>query len=310
MKFSAAVDRFLDDFQAEGRINSRNTILAYRTKLDHLTETVSNRDPSKVGPDDVKQALGRWEGNSRRQAHAIYRSFFRWCMTERIRTNNPAEMVRATKGRKPQVARLTKDEVAQLLTVSNENRRDRWVAHLGCCAGLRSQEIRGLQGRHLARPGFIWVSPQIGKGRRERWVPITADLEPVVQEMLAFVTGLDEYVLPGRRSAGHPTPAHMYDTDKMLAASTLYRQVVALGEKAGIAVKVTPHAMRHCFATYVARHTGIQTAQALLGHADISTTQRYTAGPTLDELAVSLHGFSYFHGTPVPMHARKEGDTA
>lgn len=307
MKLSSAIDQFLADFQAEGRITSRNTELAYRTKLKHLGDTVQNRDPAKVGPDDVKRALGRWEGNSRRQAHAIYRSFFRWAMTEQIRTTNPAEMVRPTKSRKPQVARLTRDEVAQFLNISNENRRDRWVAHLGCCAGLRSQEIRGLQGRHLARPGFIWVSPQIGKGRRERWVPITADLRPVVDEMLAFVTGLDEYVLPGRRSSGHPHPGHMYDTDKQLAASTLYKQVIGLGERAGIAVKVTPHAMRHCFATYVARHTGIQTAQALLGHADISTTQRYTAGPTLDELQVALHGFSYFH-TAVPMQAQKEGD--
>jgi site-specific recombinase XerD len=100
----------------------------------------------------------------------------------------------------------------------------------------------------------------------------------------------------------------MYDTDKQLAASTLYKQVIALGERAGIAVRVTPHAMRHCFATYVARHTGIQTAQALLGHADISTTQRYAAGPTLDELAVSLHGFSFYSTSPLPMQPGKEAN--
>lgn len=308
MKFGRAVDEYIRDMKAEGRLNSDNSLLAYRTKLDHLEHVVLNRDPAKVGPDDIKRALGRWEKNSRRQAHAIYRSFFRWCMTENIRATNPADMVRPTRGTKPQVARLTRAEVAKLLTVSNENRRDRWVAHLGCCAGLRSQEIRGLQGKHLVRPGFIWVSATIGKGQRERWVPVTADLEPAVNEMLAFVTGLDEYVLPGRRSSGHPHPGHMYDTDKMLAASTLYKQVVGLGERAGIAVKVTPHSLRHCFATYAAKHTGIQTAQALLGHADISTTQRYTAGPTLDELQVALHGFSYFRTAPVPMQSREKGN--
>src|SRR3954469_21067965 len=148
MRFGRAVDQFIADFTAEGRINSPNTALAYRTKLDHLEAVVQNRDPAKVGAKDVKKALERWDGNSRRQAHAISRSFFRWAMTEQIRATNPADMVRPTKGTKPSVARLTKPEVAQLLRASESSYRDKWVAHLGCCAGLRSQEIRGLQGRH------------------------------------------------------------------------------------------------------------------------------------------------------------------
>jgi site-specific recombinase XerD len=61
--------------------------------------------------------------------------------------------------------------------------------------------------------------------------------------------------------------------------------------------------MRHLFSTYVARHGGILVAKALLGHADISTTQRYTDAPTLDELAISLHGFSFFGAVPQPKGA-------
>ncbi len=303
MKFSAAVDAYIADLQAEGRINSPHTTLAYRTKLEHLGEVVENRDPAKVGAADVKAALARWDGASRRQAHAVYRSFFRWAVYEQLRTTNPADMVRPTKVKAPQIARLTREETAMLLRASMDRRRDRWAAHLGCCAGLRSQELRGIQGRNFARPGFVTVSPDIGKGARMRVVPITADLEPIVTEILTLV-GIDEYVLPGQRSAGYPTPAVMRDSGKVLSASALYRQIVALGERAGIGVRVTPHSMRHSFATYVARHAGIRAAQSLMGHADISTTQGYTDAPTLDELAISLHGFTYFGA--IPSHTTQE----
>jgi site-specific recombinase XerD len=293
MKFTAAIDLFVADFASEGRINSPHTELAYRTKLEHLASVVDNRDPAKVGDRDVKRALSRWEGNSRRQAHAIYRSFFAWTVYEKIRVTNPADMVRPTKTKQPQIARMTREETAIFLRASNDRRRDRWAAHLGCCAGLRSQELRGAQGRHFTRPGFVWVSPEIGKGGRERWIPITADLEPIVEEILTLV-GLDEYVLPGQRSHGHPAPEIMRDTKRPVSPSALYKQIVALGRRSGIGVHVSPHSMRHSFATYVARHAGIRVAQSVLGHADVSTTQSYTEQPTLDELAVSLHGFSYF----------------
>jgi integrase/recombinase XerD len=295
--FREAIHAFIADWRAEGRINSALTERIYRAKLEHLAAAVDDRDPALVTGADLKRALGRWEGESRRQAHAVYRSFFRWAMTEDLRDSNPADMVRQTRPRAPQIARLTREEGARLLVASRPHRRDRWLVHLGCCAGLRAKELRGLQGRHFVRPGFVWVSADIAKGAKERWVPVIADLEPIVEEILTL-TGLEDYVLPGQRSAGHPTPDIMRDTRRAIGASTLYRRVVDLGVAAGIGVHVTPHSMRHLFSTYVARHGGILVAKALLGHADISTTQRYTDAPTLDELAISLHGFSFFGAVP------------
>jgi site-specific recombinase XerD len=58
-----------------------------------------------------------------------------------------------------------------------------------------------------------------------------------------------------------------------------------LGQRAGIHAHITPHSMRHAFGDHVARYAGIKNAQALLGHADVGTTQMYTGAPTLDELA-------------------------
>jgi integrase len=265
-----------------------------------LAEAVGNRGPELVGPEDIKRALMRWQGNSRIHAHAVYRSFFKWAMTEHIRTNNPADMVRATRRREPEVGRLTRSEVVELLAASQERRRDRWVAHLGVCAGLRSQELRGLQGRHFARTGWVWVDRAIGKGGKERWVPILTDLVPIVDEITTLV-GIDEYVIPGRRTLDPPfNTVQRDDPGKPSAASSIYRQVVTLGQRAGLPTKVTPHVLRRAFAEHVARLAGLRVAQALLGHASVETTTLYTEVPTLDELAISVRGFSFYDVANLP----------
>jgi len=301
MKLTSAIDSFLADAQREGRINSRNTLDAYAAALYLLADDVGNRDPAKIGVADIKRWLDRWPNpNTRVQRHAIANSFFDHARYEGWCKGNIARDVRPARRRQPVVSRITREETARLLEVSNDRRRDRWVAHLGCCAGLRSQEIRGLQGRHFARPGFVWVSQDIGKSGKERWIPATADLAPVIEEILTLI-GLEEHVIPGQRSAGHPTPEIMRDVNRGVSASALYKQVVALGRRADMAVKVTPHTLRRSFATYVTKHAGIRVARSLMGHEEIGTTQKYTNEPTLDELAISLHGFSFF-GAEVPRH--------
>jgi integrase len=94
--------------------------------------------------------------------------------------------------------RLTESEVVLALQAAQWV-RERRAIFLGLCAGLRNAELRGLQGRHFARDGVVWVSSDIAKGRRERFVPVTHDLVPVVDEIRANVA-VDEYVLPAQRS--------------------------------------------------------------------------------------------------------------
>jgi hypothetical protein len=206
---------------------------------------------------------------------------------------------------------MTRDEIVRLLTVATETkadrRRDYWLAHLGCCAGLRSQEILGLQGRHFARPGWIEVTEDLGKGAKARSIPVLKDLEPVVVEILTF-TELDEYVLPGRTSLNPPEhTVHREHPHKRLSASALYKQTVALGERAGLSGRLTPHCLRRAFAEHVARSAGLRVAQALLGHASVETTTLYTERPSLDELAVTVQGFSFFY--PASKEAQTHHDS-
>lgn len=319
MRFSAAVDSYIEDMNRAGRFRSAHTELAYRTKLERLGEQVRNRDPRTVGRSDVRVVLAHWTNpNSQRQAHAIFAAFFDWCMTEprdrsereMIVKRNPARTIQRARSTRPQVYRMSRDEVVRFLDASNDKRRDRWVAHLGCCAGLRSQEIRGLQGRHFVRPGWVWVSRDISKGDRERWVPILTDLEPVVDEILLQV-GHGEFVVPGQRSSGHPSPSIMRDTRKQVSASAVYKQVIAIGERAGVIGRVTPHIMRHAYGDHIARYAGLRIAQALMGHERVDTTaSTYVDRVDLDEIAAQVRGFSYRRTSVIDLPSAPSTQTA
>jgi len=291
VRFDVAIDQFIADMRAQARINSDHTETAYRTALTQHAEDVANRDPAKTGREDVKRTLAHWRHpNSRNQRHAILRSFYDWCMEEGHRRDNPARQVRKARASKPQMYRLTRGETLALLDASKQDRRDRWVAYLGILAGLRSQELRGLQGRHLQRDGWVWVSPDIGKGRVERWVPVLAELDPVVAEIRALVA-IDGFVFPGQRRADPPHGTRMVDTNRPQSASALHRRVVRLGQAAGIAGRVTPHSLRHAFGDLIARHAGARVAQVLMGHASIETTVgTYLGAVSLDEIALAVAG--------------------
>jgi integrase len=291
IRLDHAIDQFVSDMRAQGRIRSAHTELAYRTKLELHARDVLNRDPAKTGRDDIKRTLGRWEHpNSRNQAHAILRSFYDWAMEEGIRTTNPARQVRTARKKDPDVFRLTRAETMHVLEISRNNRRDRWTAHLGILAGLRAQEIRLLQGRHITRDGWIWVSSDIAKGEKERWVPVVEELQPIVLEIRQLI-GLDAYVLPGRRNSSPPGVGPMVEVSSPQSASALYRRCVRLGRKAGLPADLTPHVLRRAFGDLIARHAGPRAAQVAMGHASIQTTvDTYLSGLSLDELALAFSG--------------------
>lgn len=300
MKLTSAGDSFITDMQRMGRLRGPNSEDSYRRKLRYLAEDVGNRDPSKVGRNDIKRYLSRWPNpNSQAQAHGVAVSFFDWCQEEGFCKYNPARQVRRAKRTKPDTYRMTRGEVRRFLKAASEpNRtRDKWVAYLLCCAGLRSAELRSLKGRHFHREGWVWV--EHGKGDKQRWVPVLDDLEPVVAEILTTV-GPDDFVFPGRRVANPPWNTEIVvDSSKPIAASSLYKQVVALGERAAIAGRVTPHVARHSFGDHVAKYAGLRVAQALMGHEDVNTTAgTYTSRPSLDELAAQVRGFSFRSEVP------------
>ncbi|HXH35731.1 MAG TPA: tyrosine-type recombinase/integrase [Plantibacter sp.] len=295
MTFRQAAAIYITDMRGEGRLTSARSERTYWDLLMLHAEDVGNRDPRTIGRDDVKRTLRRWSNpNTQRTRRATLVSFYDWCMEEGYRKDNPARQTRRPKARKPTVYRLTRDEAAAMLRAA-EGQQERRAIHIGICTGLRSQELRGLQRHHFERPGFVWVSPDIGKGGKERYVPVIADLQPLVAEVLGHL-GPAEFVLQGssgnRRAGARKLGPELYP-DRPMAPVSLYRLVGRVGERAGIRASVHPHLMRHAFGDHVARSTGLSVAQALLGHADVGTTRGYVDGSTLDELAAAVTNLSF-----------------
>jgi integrase len=215
MRFADAIDEFIDDMRLQGRINSDSTERSYRGTLYKHADDVGNRDPRKVGRDDVKRTLARWKHpNTRATCRAALVSFYRWMVEEGMRGTNPAEQTRRPRRRPAATYRLSRQEVHKLLAAAR-GVRERRAIYLGVYAGLRRGELLGLQGRHFQRERSIWVSEDIAKNRKERWMPVPEPLYPVTEEIRATL-GIDDYVFPaqrggipvsaGRRSTSSSTP--------------------------------------------------------------------------------------------------------
>lgn len=309
MTFRQAIDEFMRDQRTSGRINSPQTEKRYLHALWAHADDVDNRSPHTTNRDDVKRTLRRWpHPNTQRTSRSVLVSFYRWCVEEGIRPSNPAEQTRRPKRKPAKVYRLTRQE-AQAILQAPVSIIERRAVDLGILAGLRSQELRGLQGRHFRRPGFVWVSPDIGKGGRERYVPVLPELAATWQDIARSVAD-DEYVLPAQRWRDPGTNKQQRSlATRPMSAQGLYYLVGRVAKRAGISEHVHPHLLRHAHGDHIAKHAGLLIAQAMLGHASVQTTRdTYVGQVTLDDLAEALAGFSFSYppgeGAIQPVEAR------
>lgn len=224
--------------------------------------------PAAVTDDDLIAWLARedWAPNTRRCALASLRVFFGWLHATGRRDDNPAATLPNVRGivGKPRPV----PERALRLAVLAAGDRERLMLALGACAGLRRAEIATLRGDCLERDLEGWSLRIVGKGGRERIVPVSDDLAAMVE---ARGTGwtfpgqmrADGTPVRGDRAAGHLSPARVGELVSALLPDGW-----------------TTHTLRHRFASAAYRaDRDIRAVQELLGHASVATTQVYTAIP-------------------------------
>jgi integrase/recombinase XerC len=197
---------------------------------------------------------------------ATMRSCFRFLARRGMVATNPARQVASPRLPKRLPTFLPKDESKELLDAPVEDsaagRRDRALLELLYASGLRVAECCGLDLEDLdRRHGTVRV---VGKGRKERMVPVGD----------AALTALDEY-LDGRGGTGGPLFRN--PRGGRLTTRSVHRIVRRRAREAGIVRRVTPHTLRHTFATHLlGEGADLRLIQELLGHSRLSTTQRYT----------------------------------
>jgi integrase/recombinase XerC len=194
------------------------------------------------------------------------RSFYKYLMREQIISSNPAKAVATPKAEKPLPTALTVDEAFRLMESPKEKERlrDRAILELLYSSGLRVSELVGLDGNHLdLELGIVKV---MGKGRKERIVPVG---KKAMEALKAYLTD--------RGHVEANAPIFLNTRGGRLTSRSVGRLVKKYSRQSGVFRKISPHSLRHTFATHLLdAGADIREIQEMLGHTSLSTTQRYT----------------------------------
>jgi integrase/recombinase XerC len=194
------------------------------------------------------------------------RSFYKYLVREQVVSSNPAKNVATPKAEKPLPTALTVDEAFRLMEspMEREQLRDRAILELLYSSGLRVSELVGLDGNRLDQElGIVKV---MGKGRKERIVPVGK------KAMEALKTYLKD-----RGHVEPNAPIFVNPSGGRLTSRSVGRLVKKYTRDSGVFRKISPHSLRHTFATHLLdAGADIREIQEMLGHASLSTTQRYT----------------------------------
>ncbi len=254
---------------------SPHTVRGYLADLRQFLAFVGAGGPAAVRIETIRHWLrtldGRTDRNSIARKLAAVRGLFRFLVDTQRLAHDPSAAVATPKTARKLPAHLTLDDVDRLLATPRADRllglRDRAILELLYSSGLRVSELTGLDWEHLdADAGLVRV---LGKGRKERVVPVG---RPALRALETYRTAAAGAGWPAARGAvfrnargGRLTPRSV--------GRLVDRHVLA----SGTTTKATPHALRHTFATHLlGAGADLRAIQELLGHASLSTTQRYT----------------------------------
>jgi integrase/recombinase XerD len=277
-----SVAAYLGALQSE-RGASRNTLAAYRRDLADFLRFLTTRGlpPGAVEPDDViswlerLRARGLAPASVARRLSAI-RGFYRHLMREGEVRRDPTEHLDAPRVPRPLPRALSRETTARLVEAPDTRHpaglRDRAILELLYATGMRASECMGLRLEDLNLAAGYAVCT--GKGAKQRLVPVGA-------EAIAWVRRYLRDVRPRatrRRDCGR---LFVNPRGGPLSRQSLWTLVRRAAATAGLARRVSPHVLRHSFASHLLQGgADLRAVQAMLGHADISTTQIYTHLPT------------------------------
>jgi integrase/recombinase XerD len=301
------VEAFLDHLVVERGV-SRHTVAAYRRDLyryaDHLTRA-GVTDPSAVTPEMIREYAMRLREGTRdatgtgwaepplgaasvARAVVAVRSLHRFGHAEGITAVDPAAAVKPPRPARRLPKALSLDQVQAMLDVPATDTelglRDRALLEVLYGTGARISEAVGLDVDDVSRlldvprgaptPGLRLL----GKGRKERMVPLGSYARAALEAYLVRAR-------PGLARHGPGTPALFLNArGGRLSRQSAWTILQTIAQQAGITAEVSPHTLRHCFATHLLDGgADVRVVQELLGHASVTTTQIYTL-VTVDHL--------------------------
>lgn len=275
---SEQIERFLDALWMERGL-SANTLAAYRLDLQGflIWLTAQGSDLATAQREQILQFLaGRVASGMRPRSTArqlsSLRRFYRWLLAAGVRGDDPSLRVEMPKLGRSLPKSLTENEVECLLaapdTTTPLGLRNRCMLEVMYASGLRVSELVTLRVDQLnLRQGVLRV---IGKGNKERLVPLG-------EESIGWV---ERYVQEARPATLEQKSSPILFVTRRgdgMTRHAFWHIIKRLAQQAGISKPLSPHTLRHAFATHLLNHgADLRVVQMLLGHSDISTTQIYT----------------------------------
>jgi integrase/recombinase XerD len=274
----ASIDRFVDALWIEDGL-SANTLAAYRRDLEGYARWLHEHAAKAVDASSEADLRGyiaerhpQSKSSSANRRLTVFKRYFRWAVREHLVAADPTLKLMPAKAMMRNIKLLSEAQVEALLGAPDVSTplglRDRTMMELMYASGLRVSELVTLQSVHVGlNEGVLRVT---GKGAKERLVPFGAVAHEWLVRYLKEARG---EILGGQQSdalfvtaRGGPMTRQMFWTLIKKHAFT-----------AGITVPLSPHTLRHAFATHLLNHgADLRAVQLLLGHADISTTTIYT----------------------------------
>lgn len=273
------VESFLDVLRVERNL-AKNTVESYRRDLLHFVAFIEGKrrkgllDLSEI---DLREFLSHeydrgQKGRSTARRLTTLRMFYRHGLKEKWLEHDPTVNVDLPKIGRALPHYLTQEEIDSLLAqpdlTTPLGRRDRAMLELLYASGLRVSELVGLASGdvHLDM-GFVRV---LGKGSKERLVPVGRSALGYLKEYL-------ELARPALTKKRLSDSLFLSNRGSKMTRQQFFLLLKAYAKKAGIKKDVSPHKLRHSFATHLLSHgADLRSVQAMLGHADLATTQVYT----------------------------------
>ncbi|MCX7104710.1 MAG: site-specific tyrosine recombinase XerD [Methylococcales bacterium] len=291
MSSTDLIDQFLDAVWVEQGL-SKNTLSAYSSDLRIFAKWLSDKSMLDVDKGDLSRFLAAryTAGIGNRSTARILsslRRFYGYYIRENSLIIDPTLLIESPHIGRPLPISLSELDVELLLNapeVTNTNGfRDKTMLEVLYATGLRVSELVGLKFEQISfRQGVVRI---IGKGNKERLVPVG-------EEAMSW---LEAYMIQARKKLlGERQCDYLFVTNRGdgMTRQAFWHIIKRHAKKAGISKVLSPHTLRHAFATHLLNHgADLRVVQLLLGHADLSTTQIYThiARERLKELHSKFH---------------------
>ena len=281
MEIATAIAAFLTHVRVEKGL-SPNTVSAYRRDLLKFDEFAKKKKLTleSVSRDDLVDFLAslyRQKLESRTVARNLVtmRNFFRFALVQELRAEDPTLNLESPKIRRSLPGYLRLEEVEKLLSQPDEKQpaglRDRAMLEVLYSTGLRVSELVGLRVMDMDRA--VGCVRCIGKGNKERIVPIGKKALALVDRYLRDAR--PKLIREGKQA--NATTLFINRRGGPLSRVGVWKILSAYGRQAGMRTGLTPHMLRHSFATHLLEGgADLRSVQLMLGHSDISTTQIYT----------------------------------